>query len=555
MLNYINFTKISEEERKQIYKPTFYRVYCASTQKRAQSALQGADIATPQIEQISLKERAKIWEILAQFLQDWEDIRSKGAHSGTTAQEFTWASNSDNTSKNDQLTERNSTWLHSEIVKIGKLPHQIKTGDLIVLGQYAYWTDQYMQKVMALLQNPELTAQDRTNVMRLVKDQVTEIADEGTITNVINIIHALGTNLEKAEAQTLVERQKKKQEELNKKRQEEQNGEDTTTTSWKENFQYFEGLAAEIDDANETSTMWIKKTQEITLPTLYDFIDLEHTEIMIAAILVQCQESPTHKNVNNVIESLYPKYPIGKILETAEWLLNHRNGMKSDDFVYLIAHELVRAALKHGPALSGTPFADDIADKNLDDRDYENDNYEGYALDYREIDKPAEDINITRVFYHQGIEDVNQDRKYERGRFSEGMEKQIIHIMEQTWEYDYSDISDTHLDHLNPEDRLIGILQDIQDYNPETCKSILEKLSSYDGNIQLTKIARPFREVIVSFVEKNSPAAIKDNFDNHVNVWGSHFTGNRIEYKTDISWGATKQSQTSEIRWDDINEI
>lgn len=84
---------------------------------------------------------------------------------------------------------------------------------------------------MALLQNPELTAQDRTNVMRLVKDQVTEIADEGTITNVINIIHALGTNLEKAEAQTLVERQKKKQEELNKKRQEEQNGEDTTTTS------------------------------------------------------------------------------------------------------------------------------------------------------------------------------------------------------------------------------------------------------------------------------------------------------------------------------------
>lgn len=84
---------------------------------------------------------------------------------------------------------------------------------------------------MALLQNPELTAQDRTHVIRLVKDQVTEIADEGAITNVINIIHALSTNLEKAEAQALVERQKKKQEELNKNRQEKQNEEDTTTTS------------------------------------------------------------------------------------------------------------------------------------------------------------------------------------------------------------------------------------------------------------------------------------------------------------------------------------
>lgn len=89
MFNYINFTKISEEERKQIYKPTFYRVYCASTQKRVQSTLQSADITT----KISLEERAKIWEVLAQFLQDWEDIQSKGAHSGTTTQEFTGGRN------------------------------------------------------------------------------------------------------------------------------------------------------------------------------------------------------------------------------------------------------------------------------------------------------------------------------------------------------------------------------------------------------------------------------------------------------------------------------
>lgn len=95
---------------------------------------------------------------------------------------------------------------------------------------------------------------------------------------------------------------------------------------------------------------------------------------MLAAILVQCKNKPSQKNVNNVVESLYPTYSIEKILDTAKGLLNNQSS-ESDDFVYLIGHELVRAALKHGPAPSGTPFADEIEEKNLDDRDYENSNY------------------------------------------------------------------------------------------------------------------------------------------------------------------------------------
>lgn len=44
-------------------------------------------------------------------------------------------------------------------------------------------------------------------------------------------------------------------------------------------------------------------------------------------------------------------------------------------------------------------------------------------------------------------------------------------------------------------------------------KSILERLSSFDGNIQLTDVAKPFRVTIGSLIGKHSPARIKDNFD------------------------------------------
>ncbi|MCA9377913.1 hypothetical protein KC711_03315 [Candidatus Peregrinibacteria bacterium] len=115
----------------------------------------------------------------------------------------------------------------------------------------------------------------------------------------------------------------------------------------------------------------IMETEKIELPGLYEMLDLEHTHTMIGAILAQCRESPSHKNVNNVIESLYPEYSIETILETAQGLLKS----SEDDFVYLIAHELVRAALKHGIALSDTEFAEDVEDKNLDERDYVNGNY------------------------------------------------------------------------------------------------------------------------------------------------------------------------------------
>ena len=196
------------------------------------------------------------------------------------------------------------------------------------------------------------------------------------------------------------------------------------------------------------------------------------------------------------MESLYPEYSIKTILETAQGLLKS----SEDDFVYLIAHELVRAALKHGNALSDTEFAEDIGDKNLDERDYVNSNYVWYTLDYHEIDKAAEDIDVTRIIYHQGIEDTEQKRQYESNRFSEDMERQIINIMEQTWEYYDSEICENQFDYLDPEDRIVEILQEIKDYDENICKSILKRLSSFKGNIQLTQVARPFRETIGSLI-------------------------------------------------------
>ncbi|MCA9377914.1 hypothetical protein KC711_03320 [Candidatus Peregrinibacteria bacterium] len=57
------------------------------------------------------------------------------------------------------------------------------------------------------------------------------------------------------------------------------------------------------------------------------------------------------------------------------------------------------------------------------------------------------------------------------------------------------------------------ILQEIKNYDENICKSILKRLSSFDGNIQLTDVAKPFRVTIGSLIGEHSPARIKDNFD------------------------------------------
>lgn len=254
-----------------------------------------------------------------------------------------------------------------------------------------------------------------------------------------------------------------------------------------------------------------------------------------------------------MIESLYPEYSIRTILETAQGLLKS----SEDDFVYLIAHEPVRAALKHGPAPSGTEFAEDIEDKNLDERDYVNSNYVWFVVRDKEIEHTnAEDIDMERIIYHQGIGNTEQKRYYESSRFSEGMEKQIIIKMERMWEY-YDPKYESEFDDLKSEDRLIAILQEIKEYDENICKSILERLSSFDGNIQLTDVAKPFRVTIGSLIGKHSPARIKDNFDQKSDLWASNFSGGRIEYKSDDQDGAPikRTSTSSEIKWGDIDNI
>ena len=393
--------------------------------------------------------------------------------------------------------------------------------------------------------------------IKIIKTQINEIADEieyGTwkIDNVINVIHALSTNLEKAKAAELTEKRRAAEEK--KRKMKEDMSWDSPTP---EASHYFKELEEEMGNTDGVKKMngsiKIMETETIELPGLYEMLDLEHTHTMIGAILAQCRESPSHKNVNNVIESLYPKYSIRIILETAQGLLKS----SEDDFVYLIAHELIRAALKHGPAPSGTEFAEDIEDKNLDERDYVNSNYVWFVVHNQIIDDTdAEDIDMEEIIYHQGIEDTEQKRYYESSRFSEGMERQIIIKMERMWEY-YDPKIYKKLDKLTSEDRLIAILQEIKGYDENICKSILKRLSSFDGNIQLTQVARPFRETIGSLIGQHSPARIKDNFDQKSDLWVSNFSGGRIEYKSDDQDGAPikRTSTSSEIKWGDIDNI
>lgn len=77
---------------------------------------------------------------------------------------------------------------------------------------------------------------------------------------------------------------------------------------------------------------------------------------------------------------------------------------------------------------------------------------------------------------------------------------------------------ESQLDYLDAEDRLVSILQEIKDYDPEICKLILEKIHPYKGNLQLTKIARPFREAVISFIGEHSPTRIKNIFDTQIST-------------------------------------
>ena len=572
MTNYIRFTEIPDEDSAQIGMNKFRYLkyfkdpsYILSVQKHVRSIMQSKINNTEWSIGQSPEELAQSWEIIAQFLIEWEKIQSG---EWTPTQDISTSNSlantehisvppSDDTTNTTHLKGHHSTLLHPAILKLGKLPHQIYTWDLNVLGQYAYATNNYMREFISLLQNPALTKKDRMQAIKIMKTQINEIADEieyGTwkIDNVINVIHALSTNLEKAKAAELTEKRRVAEEKKQKMKE---------GISWDspnpEASHHFEELEAEMGNTDEAKKMngsiKIMETETIELPELYKMLDLEHTHTMIGAILAQCRESPSHKNVNNVMESLYPEYSIKTILETAQGLLKS----SEDDFVYLIAHELVRAALKHGNALSDTEFAEDIGDKNLDERDYVNSNYVWYTLDYQEIDKAAEDIDVTRIIYHQGIEDTEQKRQYESNRFSEDMERQIINIMEQTWEYYDPEICENQFDYLDPEDRIVEILQEIKDYDENICKSILKRLSSFKGNIQLTQVAKPFRETIGSLIGQHSPARIKDNFDQKSDLWVSNFSGGRIEYKSDDQDGApTKRTSTSsEIKWGDIDNI
>ena len=572
MTNYIRFTEIPDEDSAQIGMNKFRYLkyfkdpsYILSVQKHVRSIMQSKINNTEWSIGQSPEELAQSWEIIAQFLIEWEKIQSG---EWTPTQDISTSNSlantehisvppSDDTTNTTHLKGHHSTLLHPAILKLGKLPHKIYTWDLNVLGQYAYATNNYMQEFISLLQNPALTSKDRMQAIKIIKTQINEIADEigyGTwkIDNVINVIHALSTNLEKAKAAELTEKRRVAEEK--KRKMKESMSWDSPTP---EASHYFKELEEEMGNTDGVKKMngsiKIMENETIELPGLYEMLDLEHTHTMIGAILAQCRESPSHKNVNNVIESLYPEYSIRTILETAQGLLKS----SEDDFVYLIAHELVRAALKHGPAPSGTEFAEDIEDKNLDERDYVNSNYVWFVVHNQIIDDTdAEDINMEKIIYHQGIEDTEQKRYYESSRFSEGMERQIIIKMERMWEY-YDPKVYKKLDKLTSEDRLIAILQEIKGYDENICKSILERLSSFDGNIRLTDVAKPFRETIGSLIGQHSPARIKDNFDQKSDLWVSNFSGGRIEYKSDDQDGAPikRTSTSSEIKWGDIDNI
>ena len=572
MTNYIRFTEIPDEDSAQIGMNKFRYLkyfkdpsYILSVQKHVRSIMQSKINNTEWSIGQSPEELAQSWEIIAQFLIEWEKIQSG---EWTPTQDISTPNSlantehisvppSDDTTNTTHLKGHHSTLLHPAILKLGKLPHQIYTWDLNVLGQYAYATNNYMREFISLLQNPALTKKDRMQAIKIIKTQINEIADEieyGTwkIDNVINVIHALSTNLEKAKAAELTEKRRVAEEK--KRKMKESMSWDSPTP---EASHYFKELEEEMGNTDGVKKMngsiKIMETETIELPGLYEMLDLEHTHTMIGAILAQCRESPSHKNVNNVMESLYPEYSIRTILETAQGLLKS----SEDDFVYLIAHELVRAALKHGPATSGTEFAEDIEDKNLDERDYVNSNYVWFVVHDQIIeDTNAEDIDMEQIIYHQGIEDTEQKRYYESSRFSEGMERQVIIKMERMWEY-YDPKIYKKLDNLTSEDRLIAILQEIKEYDAKICKSILERLSSFDGNIRLTDVAKPFRETIGSLIGQHSPARIKDNFDQKSDLWVSNFSGGRIEYKSDDQDGApTKRTSTSsEIKWGDIDNI
>jgi hypothetical protein len=169
----------------------------------------------------SPEELAQSWEIIAQFLIEWEKIQSG---EWTPTQDISTSNSlantehisvppSDDTTNTTHLKGHHSTLLHPAILKLGKLPHQIYTWDLNVLGQYAYATNNYMREFISLLQNPALTKKDRMQAIKIIKTQINEIADEighGTwkIDNVINVIHALSTNLEKAKAAELTEKRR-----------------------------------------------------------------------------------------------------------------------------------------------------------------------------------------------------------------------------------------------------------------------------------------------------------------------------------------------------------
>ena len=572
MTNYIRFTEIPDEDSAQIGMNKFRYLkyfkdpsYILSVQKHVRSIMQSKINNTEWSIGQSPEELAQSWEIIAQFLIEWEKIQSG---EWTPTQDISTPNSlantehisvppSDDTTNTTHLKGHHSTLLHPAILKLGKLPHKIYTWDLNVLGQYAYATNNYMQEFISLLQNPALTSKDRMQAIKIIKTQINEIADEieyGTwkIDNVINVIHALSTNLEKAKAAELTEKRKAAEEK--KRKMKESMSWDSPTP---EASHYFKELEEEMGNTDGVKKMngsiKIMETETIELPELYKMLDLEHTHTMIGAILAQCRESPSHKNVNNVMESLYPEYSIKTILETAQGLLKS----SEDDFVYLIAHELVRAALKHGPAPSGTEFAEDIEDKNLDERDYVNSNYVWFVVHNQIIDDTdAEDINMEKIIYHQGIEDTEQKRYYESSRFSEGMERQVIIKMERMWEY-YDPEIYKKLDNLTSEDRLIAILQEIKEYDENICKSILKRLSSFDGNIRLTDVAELFRKTIGSLIGKHSPARIKDNFDQKSDLWVSNFNGGRIEYKSDDQDGTPikRTSTSSEIKWGDIDNI
>ena len=142
MTNYIRFTEIPEEDSTQIGTNKFQYLkyfkdpsYILSVQKHVRSIMQSKIKNTEWSIEQSPEELAQSWEVIAQFLIEWEKIQSGewtptqdiSTPNSLANTEHTSAPPSDDTTNTTHLKSHHSTLLHPAILKLGKLPRQIYT--------------------------------------------------------------------------------------------------------------------------------------------------------------------------------------------------------------------------------------------------------------------------------------------------------------------------------------------------------------------------------------------------------------------------------------------